>query len=452
MTTTSETGPASTPRLAGPEGDAPSLGKLLRLPVLFGAAVVTVFFGVFGLWAGLAPLASGAVASGVVEADTGAQVVQHLEGGIIRALNVSQGDQVNEGDVLLMLEPTRAAAQFSADRQRWLRFLVVRARLEAQSRNAEGMDLPAEVRNADSPALSQFVEAQRRAFETRLSRYESEMEILRRQIEQVHNQTAAIESQNEGLTRQLDLVEQQVSDLSRLVEQGLESRSRLLQRQEQQAQLEAEIAANRARLAEARNSIAEREQEVLRAQYTYQNEVAGELTQVNNDIAQVDESLVSTRDVLDRTRITSPVGGTVTNLEFHTTGGVIGPGDPIMEVVPNDADRIIVARVSPQDIDVVRTGLVANVHLLPFQNRNRLPLKGEVIQVAPDSVQDENSGELYYEVRIEVSAEEIARQQGIYLGPGMPAEVIIVAGEQTMLQYLFNPVLQSLRRAFVYTN
>lgn len=428
----------------------PTIGKLSRRPMLFGAAVVALFFGAFGTWAATAPLSSGAIAHGVVSPDSERRVIQHLEGGIIREVHVREGQHVVAGDALVTLESTRAEASFSSRRSQWLRLIAIRARIEAQQADSETVTFPQAVLEANDPEVVAFVANERRKFEIRRNALNQEREIFSRQIEQQQSQASAIEEQNNGLQAQIKLIDEEVADKSSLLDQQLISRSEMRALEGQQARLRSEIAANELGIAQTGQRIEETRLKLLSAGESYRNEVAQEAAKVNNDIAQIDEDMVATGDVLRRTEIVSPVSGIVLNLRSQTTGGVIRAGDPIMDIVPLDDDLIVVAKLSPRDIDAVTVGLRAHLTLVPFASRNSLPLNGEVTQIAADATVDERTGASYYEMRVRVPAEELASHDGMYLSPGMPADVTVVTGERTMLQYLTQPFLRSLGDAFVY--
>lgn len=444
--------PATAGTAASAIGQAPPVrvGDLLRGPLLFGLVVVGLFFGVLGIWAALAPLASGAIATGVVSPDSSRRVVQHLEGGIIEQVHVREGQRVAAGETLVTLQETRMAADFASRREQWLRLLVVLARLEAQAEGLPEPVFPPEVLAEDSPALENYVATQRELFSIRQASLAQQQQIHQRQIQQLESEMGALGAENAGLARQMELVEEEVTAKSGLLEQQLIGRSEVLALQREQARLRSAIAANEARIAQAGQSIEEVRLQLLQTGSRFRDEVAQESTQVNNELAQLREGMVSSRDALERTRIVSPVDGIVLNIRSQTTGGVIRAGDPVMDIVPLEDDLVIVARLAPKDIDVVQVGLQAQVTLVPFASRNTLPLAGEVIQVAADSKLDEATGQSFYEIRVKVPATELARHDGFYLSPGMPADVTVVTGERTMLQYLLDPFLRSLRSAFVY--
>lgn len=427
----------------------PGIGELLRGPVRVGVAVVLFFFVILGGWAALSPLSSGVIAPGMVSPDSNRKVIQHLEGGIIRTVHVREGQAVKEGDPLITLEATRAKATFSSREEQWLRLLVIRARLDAQSRGVAEMQIPVDVASVTNESFLDFVETQKQLFTIRRTTMSQQEEIFGRQIEQLGSEIDSVAAETAGMTQQIELLTEELVDKQSLLDSQLISRSVVLDLQREKARLQSAIASNGARIARANQSIEETRLSLLQAREKYRDQVAEESTKINNEIAQIDEDMISTGDVLRRTEIVSPVDGVVLNFRNQTTGGVIRPGEAIMDVVPVDEDMIIVARLPPKDIDVVRVGLPAHVTLVPFANRNTLPLNGEVTQVAADSTLDEATRQYYYEIRVRISLEELARHEGFYMSPGMPADVTVVTGERTMVQYLIDPFIRSIRSAFV---
>jgi HlyD family type I secretion membrane fusion protein len=430
--------------------DKPGLGGLLRGPTVFGIAIVVLFFGLFGVWAAMAPLSSGAIASGVVSPDSANPAVQHLEGGIIEAIHVRTGEQVKAGQLLMTLQATRAQAGLTAQQQQMLRLQIVNARVNALLQGLDSMPVPAELADYPSAELDEFVASQKSLFESRRILFAQQNEIFERQKEQFGSEIDALRAQNDGLTQQVLLIGLELIDKQRLLDQQLIQRSEVLELQRLQAAHSSTVAANEANIARAGQRIQEIELAMLQEAEAFRREVASEGTDVNNQIAQLKQELVASSDQVARNDVRSPVDGVVLNMRHERAGGVVAPGETIMDIVPLNEGMVMLVRLAPNDIDSVAVGLTAHVTLAPFANRNALPLNGEVIQVAADSTVDERSGMAFYEVRVQVSPEEIARHDGMYLSPGMPADVTIVTGERTMLQYLLEPFLRSVRNAFVY--
>lgn len=438
------------PSPVGNTQSRPSVRPMIRGPVRAGLAIVAVFFGVFGGWAATAPLSSGALAPGLVSPDSSRKVIQHFEGGIIQAIHVREGERVVSGQPLITLEPTRAEASFTSARDQWLRLLVTRARLDAAILGQNTFALPADLEGNDDASIAAFKDGQLRLLETQMRSQEQQIEIAGRQIEQLQSQIVGLEAAVDGQQTQLRLTEQDLADSQKLLEGQLVARRQVSALEREQAELQISVATNRAAIAAARQSIEEVRLALLRTQEDFRIQIERETGEVNNQLAVIEQDLASRGDVLRRTEITSPVDGVVINLRQNTTGGVVTPGDPIMEVVPADDDLIVVAKLAPRDIDAVSVGLKANIVLSPFASRNALPLVGEVTQVAADTTFDEVTRQHYFALRIRVPAEELAKHEGMYMSPGMPADVTVVTGARTMMQYLAEPLLKSLRTAFVY--
>lgn len=428
----------------------PAALDLIRGPLLAGLLIVALFFGGFGSWAALAPLSSGAIASGVVSPESSRRVIQHLEGGIVRLIHVRENQHVAAGDPLITLESTRAQASFSADRGQWLRLLVTRARLDALAQGLDDMALPPEIVATEDAELLAFVEDQKALFLSQRGRLTQQASIAQRRIMQLNGEITAIQAENVGLATQLDLVKTDLVDAEQLLASQLIARSRVTDLMASKANLESRIAGNMAKL----SSTGERIEEIRLDQLQYEGDfaitLASESTTTNNEIAVLERTLEASGDILDRTVITSPDDGIVLNLRNQTVGGVVRAGEPIMDIVPLDDDMIVLAKLKPQDIELVSVGMVARVSLLPFSSRNLLPLNGTVAAVAPDLRTDETTRQQYYEIRVSVPAQELAVHEGLYMSPGMPADVTVVAGSRTMLQYIAEPLLRSIRNAFIY--
>lgn len=426
-----------------------AVSRLIRGPAIVGGVTLVLFFGAFGGWAVLAPLSSGAIATGVVGPDSNLRIVQHLEGGIIQAVHVREGQQVQKGDLLVSLENTQAEASFASHREEWLRLLVVRARLDAHERGLSAMVIPAPLAQSDSPELAAFSANQQRLFAIRNTTLQQQEDIYARQIDQLDSEVTALKADAISLGEQLRLSAGELVDKQGLLDQQLISRGDISVLQREQAQLRSALAANAADVARALQRVEEIKLTRLQSREAFREQVAQESTEVNNRIAQIDEAMVTTSDVLNRTGIVSPVDGTVLNISSQTPGGVVRPGEPIMSIVPADDDLYVFAHVLPRDIDVVTVGLKAHLTLMPFASRGSTPLNGEVVQVAGDATRDEVTGQSFYIARVRVPAGELARHPGMYMTPGMPADVTVVTGERTMWEYLADPLLRAVRTAFI---
>ena len=420
-------------------------------PAIAGVVVVLLFFGGFGTWSTMAPLSSAAVASGVVSPDGSRRTVQHLEGGIIQEILVRDGDRVEMGQRLVVLEDVAARSERDMRETRFYALSAVEARLVAELNQRETIEFPLELLLASQSDwdLAAALADQRIHFETRAAGFANRTGILEARIAALQEEIAGLQVQIESQERQLALIDEEIAGVQQLVDQGLERRPRLLALQRSQAEIDGSIGANVAAIARAEQVIGETQLQILDLESNLREEVAGSLANLRAEIATIEEELRAREDVLARTLVTAPVSGTVVGLQFHTIGGVVRSGDPILDIVPDDDELIIDARLTPTDIDSVTPGQSAEVHLLAYAQRNMPRLTGQVRDVSADRLVDDVTGEPYFRARVEVGPDALAELgDDVVLSPGMPVEVMIATGEQTVLDYVAGPLLRSFNRAF----
>ena len=222
---------------------------------------------------------------------------------------------------------------------------------------------------------------------------------------------------------------------------------RLLALRRRAAEIEGSRSENLAGIARARQSIGEALLRIDELASTRVNQAVEELSAVQSELFDLRERLRAAEDVLARTEVRAPRDGRIVQLRIHTSGGVIGPGDPLMDIVPSQDLMVINARIDPTDIDIVHAGLAAEVRLTPFSARSLAPLKGRVTSVSADRLIDEITGAPYYHARIELTEDPAIALDGATPYPGMPAEVIVVTGTRTALDYLISPLETTFRRA-----
>lgn len=413
-------------------------------PVRLGAVVALLFFGVLGGWAAWAPLATAAMAVGEVVVESNRKTVQHLEGGIVAEILVRDGDRVEEGQVLVRLDTTQAEsalAQHAAqlDSQR-----ALAARLVSERDGAQAVSFPADlVSRAISEAdLRLILDGQRSIFAARRIMMEGQRDILTQRIGQLQAQIAGARAQIDSLGRQRMLIRSESSDASHLLERGLMQRSRVLALQREAASLDGRLGEMTSSVAALEQAIGETRLAIASLDDTRADEVARELRDAESLIAELEQKVRANSDILKRQDVTAPVAGLVVDLKIFTAGGVIQPGQDLMDIVPARDALWVTARVSPTDIDVVRPGQPAQVMLLAFSQRSLPPLTGRLVTVSADRLLDETTGDPYFSARIDLDD-----TSGLALSPGMPVQAMIVTGEQTLLAYLAAPLTASLTRA-----
>lgn len=428
--------------------DVSALDRSLRRPVRVGVGLVAAFFGAAGVWGGTVKLPAGAVAAGIISPDGSRKTVQHFEGGIISVLHVRDGDSVRAGQPLVTLESVQASSAHDALLHQYRTLLVTRARLEAEQTNRREMALPAEV-DPEDPALRAVIEGQRAVFRTRWLSHDTSQKVLRQRIEQANEQIGALRAQLVSASRQLDLVHEELQGKEELRQKGIISKPELLRLQRVQAEIRGREGEYIGTIAKVKQQIGETESQSLALDAQRADQISAQTDQVRLDLSVVTERLQASRDILKRTVVSAPVTGIVVNLRFKTEGGVVQKGETILDIVPQEDKLLIDARVSPTDIDVVHTGLSALVQLTAYSNRGMPRITGVVRSVSADRLQDSAATQPYYLARVEVDRAGLkASQPLVELVPGMPAEVLIVTTERTMLEYFIEPFKQAFWRSF----
>lgn len=431
-------------------GDEAALRRSIRNPLRAGTALIVVFLGGFLAWGSTVPIAGGAVAPGVISPDGNRRTVQHLEGGIIADLRVRDGDKVAVGQPLLVLESLQARTVFNALLHQHHTLLAMQARLAAEQEGRAEMDPPAEFLDAALPPdLGRIVEQQRAMLATRWSAHESRVRVLRQRIEQSHEQIRAYEAQVASAAAQLALIAEELEGKGQLLRQGLVPKPQFLLLQRAQAEIRGRLGEHVSAIARTQQVIGEAEMQILSLEADRSDRISEQFDKVRVELAGVTERLQASRDVLARTVITAPISGTVVNLRFKTIEGVIRAGDAILDIVPDEEKLLIDARVPPVDIDVVHAGLAAQVRLTAYSSRGLPRINGTVRTVSADRLVDPATGQPHYLARVEVERGELERVGAeVELVPGMPAEVLIVRKERTLVNYLLEPFRQAFRWSF----
>ena len=425
--------------------ERPPVGLLL----LSGLLALAIGVGGFGGWAAYAPLSSAAVAGGVITVAGNRKVVQHLEGGSIAELHVREGDRVRAGQLLMRLDDLEAKALHAVLDGQYVAMAAQEARLQAERESLATLAFPATlIARRDRREVAEILDREVRIFESGRAALRGQLEVLRQRIAQLVAQIGALSAQINAGQEHLALVDEEVAGVATLFAKGLERKPRLLALKRARAFIEGQQGEYAGRIAEAREAIAETELQILSVVRDRVERAALDLGEVSAQRAQVEERLAEARVKLARRQVVAPIDGTVLRLRYHTVGGVVEPAVDILEIVPDHDALVAEARISPNDIDIVQAGLAARIVLSAFKRRNTPQLNGRVLQVSADVIRDEQSQESYFIARIGIDAGELVKLEGIRLTAGMPVEVFIRAGERSMLDYLLQPIGDSLRRAF----
>lgn len=419
-------------------------------PARVGIAVLAAALGGFIAWAALAPLTEGVVATGQVTVESAHKTVQHLEGGIVETLHVREGGVVKAGDLLIELDATRPRAELDLLESRWFGLSAEIDRLESERLARETVVFSGELlQRSDDARVADMLATQLDLFEARRRQYLGQIEILRHRVGQLEEKIRGLEASRDARRREAALIEKDLEGLSALYESQLVDEGALIARRREYEQAAGDIASIAAEIAGARVAIGEAQQEIIQLERAMRNEVADRLAAARQERFEIGERLVAARDVLQRTKIVAPQDGKVIGLAAHTTGGVIPPGQPILNIVPSGERLVVEARVRPTDVDNIHPGQEARLRFTAFTQRDTPEVLGVVERVSADAFQDEDARETYYIARVRAPEEELARLGDAVLGPGMPVEIMFAGGERTALQYLAAPLSGILKRALV---
>ncbi len=424
-------------------------GPGLELLVFCGLGVVAMMFGSLAAWSALAPLESAAVAPGTVSVEFNRKTIKHLEGGIVRRILVAEGERVKAGQTLIELDGTQARAQLELLRGRRASATARFARLSAERRGRDGIEFPdwLEHRNGDA-RLDDIVARQASIFEARRAELTSKSAILTKRIVQLEAEIEGLDGQIESTRTGLAILDEEISIVATLLNKGLARKPRLLELRRRKAERRGVLSKAIAAVARAEQRIGETRLRITDLRAVRNSEVTQELRDVQAELLELEEQLRVATDAVKRNRIVSPLDGTVVGLQVHTVGGVVGAAEPLVHIIPSDERLIVEARIDPTDIDVVRAGLTARVNLTPFNSRHSAAIVGTVASVSADSLTDERDGTTYYLARIEIDDVIDAAGKAVTLYPGMPAQVMIITGKHTFIEYLLEPLTRTFNVAF----
>ena len=423
--------------------------KSIRLPVILGGFVFLVGVCGFGAWAAMAPIDSAVIANGKFIATGQNKIIQHLEGGIVDAILVKEGDTVASGQPLIRLDDTATKAQLRRLELRRDRFLAMQARLTAERRGEDKITLPkAFAGRAGEGEVAAIIARQKSEFDARREELKNETEILQRRIAAIREEITGIDAQRKASTTQLGMINQEIEGQEKLLEKGLARLSSLLSLRRSRAKLEGERGELIAKIARSKERITETESQIIHLRSKQVEEVVAELRKVETDLDDVEEQIKAASDVLARLDVRAPVRGIVVKLAHHTPGGVVGAGQEILELLPVDEKLLVEAFIRPIDIDVVRKDNAAELRMTALDQRTTPTIPGRVSYVSADTVEGKRPEEVFYVSRIIIDDVEAKKIADFNPAPGMPVEVYIKTGEQTFLEYLARPILDSLSRAF----
>lgn len=436
-----------------PKGDLPKVETDERKVVRFGYLTLALGFGGFMLWAALAPLDEGVPGIGVVSVDTKRKVIQHLRGGIVEAIHVRDGQKVKAGEVLVTLVDTEIKAQLDIASGEFWQMQATQARLLAERDSLPAPQFPSELiaAAAEDRRAKDAMDAQRQLFTARRQALQSEQGALDQTVTGLQQQIKGVQSVQQGKKTQIELIEKELGSLRGLVEEGFVPRNKLYELERVLAELRGSYGDTMATVARAQAAVSETRLRQSQRLQDYRKEVEGQLADVQRNVGGTGERKKALEEELERTVIKSPTDGAVVGLEVHTIGGVVRPGEVIMNIVPEGDLLVVDARLPINLIDKVRVGQLADMHINIVMPGGAHPvIEGKLTKVSADRITDPRTGEPYYAAIIEITpnGEQELRKYKVTPQPGMPTDVVIKTGERTLLNYLLNPLLSRMNFGF----
>ncbi|MEH2626385.1 HlyD family type I secretion membrane fusion protein [Bradyrhizobium sp. AZCC 1719] len=438
-----------------------SVPQSAKWPIFTGLAMLVVWLGCFGVWAGVAPLNSAVVAPGTFVATGQNKLIQHFEGGIIREIAAKDGDVVEANQVLVRMDDTAVNAKLRRLVLKKYRLLAMKARLEAEMSSSETIETPAAFsESARDPETQAILERQRAELWARRASLVTQESVLLKQIAGLEESIRGYQAQVQSTKQRIALFAEELKDKNSLLGQQLVRKSDVLALRRSEASLGGELGEYLGRIADSKERIAQANERIAQLHSTALRDAIKELRETEAELDDVEEQIRAARDVVDRVDVRSPVRGIVVKKNFHTPGGVVSPGAVILELLPIGEERIIEAHVNPKDISHVSVGQEALVRL-PALNQRITPMVGasviyvsadalsEQVQVKAETRPDSNTRRDFYIVRVGLDQEDILRRMPEFIPtPGMPADVYIKTGERTFFEYMMKPVFDSFSRAF----
>lgn len=443
------------PLLLPPPGPPPPVAVDPRPEVRGGLLVAAAFFLLFLGWAAFARLDAAALAPGRTTVAGQRQSVQHRDGGIVAAILVKEGQRVRQGEVLIRLAAPAVAAQerVLASQAIWL--IAQRARLRAEQAGA-GMEAPVEFRTltgddrADAQAAMRAQQAQMAARSALLG---TQQGVAMHEGSQAGSQAVGYREQVASVIEQERLITDELESLRTVAEKGFVSKTRIRALERARA----DLIGQRGRLSAARDSAAnmvgEARLKALEAKQNLQEKVTSDLRDAEALLGDVLPKWSAARDELARTQVRAPVSGTVVGLSVHTVGGVIAAGQTLMDIVPRDSAVVIEARFSPADVDDLAVGQKAEIRFAGFPGRSLPIIEGKVTRISADSFVEEKTGIAYFAGEVTIAPDQIAlirqyREGDFAMKPGMPVEVVVPLRRRTALQYMIDPLADTMWRSF----
>jgi HlyD family secretion protein len=432
------------PLTSDPEVPAHPLRRIALLSLL------TIGLGFGGLvgWASVAELDSAVPAPGVIVSAGKRKTVSLLDAGILKQLLVAEGDTVKAGQVLMRLDDVQARAAVDQAAAQYWGAMAQATRLQAEALDQRSLSFPSDLQQAAAgdPAIAAEMDAERHLFDARWAAFDSTEQIGHRKIAQLQATATALDSQIRETALRLQLYSQDLRATRELLAKGWATRVHANELERAGSELRGQLSDLAGRLSETRELISQTELEIVNAAQSRRSDITKDRTAAQAQLADAGSRLRAARDVLERRDVLAPEDGVVTDLKFFTPGSSISAGQPVLDLVPTDAGLLIEAEVAPTDIEHVHVGQAVNVRLTAYKTHQVPVVTGHLVYVSADRQLDPQNQPVF-KARAALDPDALKGLHNVQLYAGMPADVLIIGGERTALDYLISPIRDSIRHA-----
>lgn len=415
----------------------------------WGLWLLLIGLGGFIMWASFAPLGQGVPVDGYIKVEGNRKTIQHLRGGIVEEILVREGDHVKVDQPLIRLNETQIKAQLGVVESQLISTLAIQARLEAEQNNQNFIRYPKFLQERKKNVTAQeTIKTQDLLFRSRRAALLGEETLGKETITGLEHQIQGLKAQEQSKTTQLKLFRDELNSLQPLQEQGYVPKVHLMDLERSIAYIEGQRSEGISNISRTESAISETRLKILQSKETYRKEVETQLTDIQSKVNDLNERLVAARDEMDRVLLRSPINGIIVDLSVHTPGGVITPGEKLMDIVPEDSALVVEVRIPTHLIDNIHVDLEADIHFSALDQATTPKLQGKLVYVSADRLTDPRTDMPYYLGRVTVNASEMHKLGKHSLQPGMPADVVIKTGERTLMNYLTKPLMKRMDAAF----
>lgn len=412
--------------------------KKLHIVLIFWT--VTIFF--FFIWAAIAQIDEIARGSGDVIPSNENQIVQNLEGGIVEEILIKEGSLVKKGDILLKINNEKSLSTFESNEVKSMALEAKILRLKAQSK-VEEFDLS----KIENKTLKSFIKNELSLYKTNISQLNSSLDVLKEQLMQKRNSFEDAKSKKKYLRKSLTMIQKEINMTAPMVERGIASEVDLLRLQKEENNALDEFKSAEFAIIRLESEINETLHKIEETKLSFSSTAKKELNEAIAEYKRTVSNAKALEDQVTRTIVKAPRDGVVQRLFVHTIGGVVKPGDDLIEIVPSNEKLLVNAKVKPSDIAFIYPSQKAIVKFSAYDFSIYGGLEGEVVSISPDTIKDKDEN-TYYIVRIQTQKSKLEQSKDMKIIPGMTAQVDILTGKKSILSYILKPILKTKQYAF----